>query len=85
MTTKRKRTLKVWTGLHFVETKQYPAIIAAHNAKEVAAALRNASERYVRDYWSVTGNTGQIAAAMAQPGVLLIERERHSGKYEVAT
>lgn len=72
------KRLKVYGGSY---RGRYRAIIAAHNAQEVADALGNASAYYVRGYWSVTGNAGEIAAAMAQPGVLLIETASNSNKY----
>ena len=72
------RRLKVYGGsVH----GQYRGIIAAHNAQEVADALGNASAYYVRGYWAVTNNKAEIAAAMAQPGILLIETKIYSGKY----
>jgi hypothetical protein len=73
------RRLKVYGGHHL---GRYRAVIAAHNAQEVADAIGNASAYYVRGYWSTTGNDTEIAAAMAQPGVLLVEYERNTGKYE---
>jgi hypothetical protein len=65
------KRLKVYGGSYM---GRHRAIIAAHNAQEVADALGNASAYYVRGYWSVTGNAEEIAMAMARPGILLIER-----------
>ena len=62
------RRLKVYGGTNQGRGR---AIIAAHNAQEVADAI-HASAYYDRGYWSETGNAAEIAAAMARPGVLLI-------------
>jgi hypothetical protein len=67
------RRLKVYGGAHVVGNKCVRAIIAAHNAQEVASALGNASAYYVRGYWSVTGNAKEIEVAMSQPGILFVE------------
>lgn len=75
------RRLKVYGGASVRKGKCVRSIIAAHNAQEVADALGNASAYYVRGYWSVTGNAAEIQAAMANPGVLLIETADRSAKY----
>ena len=67
------KRLRVYGGMVIRPTGQRRAIIAAHNAQEVATALGNASAYYVRDYWSVTGNKNDIDTAMAKPGVLFVE------------
>lgn len=75
------KRLKVYGGTVMRKTGQHRAVIAAHNAQEVADALGNASAYYVRRYWSVTGNVKEIEAAKARPGVLLLEIERYSQTY----
>lgn len=72
------RRLKVYGGSYFGKSR---AIIAAHNAQEVADALGNTSAYYVRGYWSVTGNAGEIAAAMAKPGVMLIATDERATQF----
>lgn len=76
------RRLKVYGGRVMRGPRQRRAVIAAHNAQQVADAIGNATAYYVRGYWCETGNTGDIAAAMASPGVLLVETAEHSGIYE---
>lgn len=73
------RRLKVYGGSY---RGQHRAIIAAHNAEEVARAIGNATAYYVRGYWSVTGNAAEIEAAMAKPGVLLVETAKNSDRFE---
>lgn len=76
------KRLKVYGGLVMRGHRQARAVIAAHNAQEVADALPGrASAYYVRGYWSVTGNAKEIEAAMATPGVLLLEDEPSSYKF----
>lgn len=62
-------------------TGPHRAIIAAHNAQQVADKLGNASAHYVRGYWSVTGNEKELLAAKADPMTLLIETPDRSGCY----
>lgn len=76
------RRLRVYGGTTVRGGKCLRAIIAAHNAQEVADALGNASTYYVRGYWCVTGNNIEIEAAMATPGVLLIEDKEHSNNFK---
>lgn len=75
------RRRKVYGGAAVRKGKCVRSIIAAHNAQEVADALGNASAYYVRGYWSVTGSAAEIEAAMARPGVLLVETGERSGEY----
>lgn len=42
----------------------------------------NATIGYIRDYWTETGNKAQIAAATAQPGVLMREAKPNHGDYK---
>lgn len=62
------KRLKVYGGMVMNGARQSRAVIAAHNAQEVADALGNATAYYVRGYWSVTGNAKEVQAAMTMPG-----------------
>lgn len=75
------RRLKVYGGLVMRADGQKRAVIAAHNAQEVADAV-GATAHYIRGYWSETGNEEEITQAMASPGTLLVETSRYSGKYQ---
>jgi hypothetical protein len=76
------KRLKVYGGLVFQGARQVRAVIAAYNAEEVARAHPGrCSAYYIRGYWSVTGNAKEVEAAMAEPGILLIERAERSGEY----
>jgi hypothetical protein len=76
------KRLKVYGGLVFRGPRQVRAVIAAYNAEEVARAHPGrCSAHYIRGYWSVTGNTKEVEAAMAQPGILLVEESERSGRF----
>jgi hypothetical protein len=76
------KRLKVYGGLVFRGSRQVRAVIAAHNAEEVARAHPGrCSAYYIRGYWSVTGNVKEVEAAMAQPGVLLVEIAEHTDRF----
>ena len=80
------KRLKVYGGLVFHGARQVRAVIAAYNAQEVADAHPGrASAHYIRGYWSVTGNAKEVEAAMAKPGVLLLETCERSGKFAAAS
>jgi hypothetical protein len=79
------KRLKVYGGLVMRGHRQARAIIAAHNAQEVADAVPGrCSAYYIRGYWSVTDNAKEIEAAMASPGVLLMEDEPSSYRFAPA-
>ena len=75
------RELKVWGGRFYISGQRTArAIIAARSRAEAARVLaqfhpRNAVGE-IRDYWSVTGNEAEIAAATAQPLTLLVCENR---------
>lgn len=67
-----KRALKVYAGSL---DGRYSFCVAAPSMASVSRITKgegfNASPSYLQNYWSVTGNDGQIAAAMERPGLLL--------------
>ena len=77
------KRLKVYGGMVMRLTGQHRAVIAAHNASEVAAAIGNATAHYVRGYWCVTGNENEIQIAMANPGKLMLQIDRHSEQFTI--
>ena len=68
-------TLKVYQGAIRLRGDQVRACVAANSWAEahriVSAHLPNTSLGYMKNYWSITGNEKQIAAAMARPLTLL--------------
>jgi hypothetical protein len=64
---------------------QYRCIVAAPDwtaAHAAVNAVRPISRKAMRDYWSITGNEKEIAAAVKQPGKVL-KRDRPSVEFEV--
>lgn len=66
--------MKVYGGRFWLHTRYVHAVIAAKSQKE-AAAKAGVALHEVRTYWSETANDHEIAAATAQPGVLLFSQK----------
>ena len=69
-------TLKVYQGAVMSGGDQVRACVAASSWAEahrvVSAHFPNTPLGYMKNYWSITGNEKQIAAAMARPLTLLL-------------
>lgn len=77
--------LKVYGGRYYgpEATRGCRAIVATTSKREVAKII-SASSSEVANYWSETGNPGEIAAARSCPGTLLIELKPFSNKFAKA-
>lgn len=75
--------LKVFGGLTFKGGMQMRTLVAASSQK-AAAKLVGTSLDDFRAYWSVTGNRAEVEAALAQPGIALLETEPRSGIFKPA-
>jgi len=60
---------KVFGGMTFHDGKQVRAVVAAPNQKR-AAELVGMSVGEFRQFWSVTGNSEEISAALSRPGTV---------------
>lgn len=63
--------IKVYGGNTFHDGKQVRCVIATTSWKR-AAELTGESLSYLRTYWSITGNTAELAAAKAHAGTPLL-------------
>lgn len=78
------RKLKVYQGsLNGRDTCCIAAYSWQHVREEILRqARRPISLNHLRDYWSVSGNDGQIKAAMSEPGRLFRTTGTFGSKYE---
>lgn len=79
-------TLKVYRGAIMLRGDQVRACVAASSWAEAARIvdmhdINGCTLSYMRDYWSVTGNPKQIAAAMSRPLVLFVSKSMTSDNY----
>ncbi|MEJ5209393.1 hypothetical protein [Denitratimonas sp. CY0512] len=64
--------LKVYSGLTLGQgRKEVRTVVAAPSWKR-AAEIAGLSIGFMRDYWSITGNTSEIEAAMKNPETLVL-------------
>ena len=68
---RKVRKLKVYSGYTRIDGKQVNVAVATTSQKR-AAELSGVNSSYVRNYWSVTGNSETIALAMVKPETLVI-------------
>ncbi len=73
MTSARK--LKVYGWNH---NGRHRVIVAATSWEKACTAVPNTSVGYAREYGSITGNAGEIAQAMTQPGVAFYKKNQFS-------
>lgn len=66
--------LKVFSGSDIVNGKQVSILIAATSIAKAVNAMKecglHTTAGHIAKYWSVTGNAGDIATAIAQPGTV---------------
>lgn len=65
------RKMKVYGGSMIKSGRENRVVIAATSWKRVAEIV-GLPLGYLRNYWAVTGNDGEIAAAMAQPETMVV-------------
>jgi len=63
--------MKVYGGSMIKSGRENRVVIAATSWKRVAEIV-GLPLGYLRNYWAVTGNDGEIAAAMAQPETMVV-------------
>ena len=66
--------MKVFGGLCFRGARQVRTIIAATSATKAAAAVHETPHHF-RGYWSVTGNSAELIAALSNPGQVFQARD----------
>jgi hypothetical protein len=72
--------LKVFGGLVFVGRTQKRCVIATTSQAKAAEAA-GVNIGYIRDYWSITGNAAEVAAALSMPEVALVREDHYSGAF----
>lgn len=61
--------LKVYGGLTITNGKQVRTIVATTSQQKVAE-LTGLPVKYIRDYWSITGNNLELEIALASPNTV---------------
>jgi hypothetical protein len=75
------RELAVWGGLLFNKNGQVRCIVATRTKKR-AAELLNIPVSHLNNYFSVTGNSKELAIALAEPEVVFTETQPFTKIYE---